>query len=235
MTHNNYHITRICWVILGVNSTSIIFYFLASIPLDDPDLTLLWRRCATRGHCNFMATEWRRRGTPLDSESLAKCETNVGDEARHQPPNNERKERKNNFLITGVEKSWVGGVKGQKQVFGVGLKSLRKDMIASPFSASWRTPALSSLPFIDLWRKNLWFVCWWTLELCASLLSPSNAEKMFEYTCHKLDSGAPCCDLDLTWKLLSQLWLSSTTPHLQRNARNISPESQWASTITWKS
>lgn len=182
-----------------------------------------------------MATEWRRRGTPLDSESLAGCETNVGDEARHQPPNNERKEQKELFLNYWCSKSWVRGVKGQKQVVGVDLKRLRKDTIASPFSASWRTRALSSLTFIDLRRKTLWFVCWWTLELCGSLMSPSNAEKRFEYTRHKWDSGAPCCDLDLTWKLLSQLWLSSTTPHLQRNAHNISPESQWASTITWKS
>lgn len=42
-----------------------------------------------------MATEWRRRGTPLDSEGLAECDTNMGKVARHQPPNNEREEREN--------------------------------------------------------------------------------------------------------------------------------------------
>lgn len=60
-----------------------------------------------------MATEWRRRGTPLDSESLAEWETNVGDKARQQPPNNERKERKNNFLITDVENLGLEGLKGK--------------------------------------------------------------------------------------------------------------------------
>lgn len=128
-------------------------------------------------------------------------------------------EKKIRPRLTNIGNCELGRVKGQKQVCGVELK--RKNIIASPSSSSQRTHVSSSPTFIDLWNTNRRFVGWWKLELYKSVMSPPKTEKLFEYTCQKMELCHFFFRLGLDLKVaLSALTFTNSTSFTEKSQQH---------------